>query len=384
MDTPGSPLAHPDPTPRSATAGRRRWPKRATLFRMLDAFAWPLRTSHYVELLNPLWATHSLQARLEAVQNETADARTLLLRPAPAWHRHRPGQSVRVGVRIDGVEHTRTYSISSPPESAGGRLAITVKAVPGGRVSPHLVHTIRPGSYLTVSLPQGDFVLPDPAPQRLLFITAGSGITPVMSMLRSLEQRGALPDIVHLHYAPRCEDVIFRAELERMAARDPRYGLQLLHTREPNVGAVRHFSAAQLDERCADWRERAAYACGPQGLLDAVAAHWHGARLSRQLSMERFHAALATPPGEAIGGCVRFAASHRERAADAITSLLSVAESAGLHPPHGCRMGICHSCTTTMVAGCVRDLRTNQLINEPGSRVQLCVCAAAGDVELAL
>jgi len=204
-----------------------------------------------------------------------------------------------------------------------------------------------------------------------------------MSMLRSLERRGSTPDIVHLHYAPRSEDVIFGAELEQMATRQPHYRLQLLYTRERHA-AARHFGADQLEELCSDWRDRDAYACGPQGLLDTIEAGWKHAGTGRRLSIERFRAAVAKPPEGAGGGCVRFAASQRNCNADAVTSLLSVAESAGLNPPSGCRMGICHSCTTTMLSGCVRDLRTNQLINEAGSSVQLCVCAAAGDVELAL
>src|SRR5207237_7775124 len=150
-----------------------------------DMFAWPLRTSHYLELVNPLWATHKLQARVVAVWDETSTARTLTLRPGRNWRRHRAGQHVRIGVPIGGMHHTRTYSISSPPERDDECIAITVKAAAGGRVSSHLVRNVDPGTYLPLGLPQGDFVLPDAVPVLPLFITAGSGITPVMSMLRS-------------------------------------------------------------------------------------------------------------------------------------------------------------------------------------------------------
>jgi len=108
------------------------------------------------------------------------------------------------------------------------------------------------------------------------------------------------------------------------------------------------------------------------------------ADMSRHLHIERFLAELAPIPDEAVGGKVRFAQSDIEVEADAETNLLRVAEDAGMNPPHGCRMGICHTCNVTLLSGCVRDLRTGKIINEVGSSVQTCVSATAGDSELDL
>lgn len=350
---------------------------------LADRFAWPVQTSHYLGLLNPRWTTHALHAHVEALRNETRDVRTLTLRPGRGWGGHRAGQHLRLGVPIAGAIHWRTYSISSAPERGDGCITITVKAVPGGRVSRHLVREIQPGAQLVLGLPQGDFVLPEDAPVRALFVSGGSGITPLMSMLRSRAARGDLPDIVHLHYVPTVQDVIYRDELAALVKEHPRYRLHLVATRgAADVEIAGRFRRAQLDQLCPDWKEREAYACGPQGLLAQLEAQWRGASLSTRLHIERFRAALAEPPSDTAGGRVRFARSNREIEADGRTSLLRVAEDAGLHPLHGCRMGICHSCTVTLRAGCVRDLRNNTLIDEPGSRVQICVCAAAGAVEL--
>ena len=356
--------------------------------RLLDAaglVATPLRPSHYLALVNPLWTTHTLQARVERVWDETADARTLTLRPGRGWRGHRAGQFVRVGLAIDGTRHTRTFSISSSPELRNGCIDITVKAVPGGRMSPVLVRSLRPGAYLTLSVAEGTFVLPDAVPVRPLFLTAGSGITPVMSMLRTLALRGETPDIVHVHYAPHARDVIFGRELRALAATQPRYRLHVVHTREPGDAPAdgRHFGAAQLDARCPDWRDREVWACGPGALLDAVEAHWAAAGLARRLHVERFHAAHAPVPEDAAGGTVRFAASDRAVVTDGRTPLLRVAEDAGLNPAHGCRMGVCHTCDVTLRAGCVRDLRTGAVV-DPGGKVSICVSAAAGDVTLDL
>jgi len=346
-----------------------------------DALAWPLRTSHYLELVNPLWTTHALQARVVKVWDETADARTLTLKPGRNFRAHRAGQHLRVGVAIGGMQYTRTYSISSEPERADECIDITVKAIQGGRMSHHLVRQSKPGDYLPIGVPQGDFVLPDAVPVQPLFISAGSGITPIMSMLRSLIAQERLPHVTHLHYAPHAHDVIFGKELKELAQRHPRYQLHLVHTREA-AAHERHFNAEKLEQVCPDWRMREVYACGPQGLLDTVEAHYRDAGLSRQVHTERFRAAIAPAPSEITAGRVRFVNSRVEAVSDGVINLLRLAEDAGLNPPHGCRMGICHGCDTTLKSGCVRDLRTNALLNEVGQKVQICVCAAAGDAEL--
>jgi stearoyl-CoA 9-desaturase NADPH oxidoreductase len=351
-----------------------------------DLFAYPLRTSHYVELVNPLWTTHKLQARVVKVWDETKDARTLTLRPGLNWRGHRAGQHLRVGVPVGGMHYTRTYTISSPPERDDDCFTITVKAIAGGRISHHLVRKVQVGDYLPIGLPQGDFYLPDAQPVRPLFITAGSGITPAMSMLRSLIAQERLPDTVHIHYAPHEFDVIFGPELRQMARTHPRYTLHEVHTHEygEHKQTKGYFSAEQLNRLCPDWAGREVYACGPPGLLAALERHFEQAGRTRHLHIERFLASFAEVPADAVGGRVRFARSQREVQADSKTNLLRVAEDAGMNPPHGCRMGICHTCNTTLVSGCVRDLRTGKVLNEAGSIVQTCICAAAGDCELDL
>ena len=361
---------------------------RALVGQVVDLFATPLQASHYVELVNPLWSSHKLQARVEEVWDETSDARTITLRPGRNWRRHRAGQYVRLGVPIGGRRFTRTYSISSSPERRDGCITITVKELDGGRMSGHLVRRLEPGSFLPIGLPQGEFVVPDGVPPRPLFITAGSGITPVMSMLRTWAVVGNMPDVVHLHYAPHRYDVIFGSELERMQASQRRYRLELVLTRDgdASVAGQHHFDAEQLEARCPDWREREVWACGPQSLLEAVEAHFEAAGRSRALHIERFRAALAPLDAGATGGTATFTTDAGEVVAegDATTPLLRVAEDAGLNPAHGCRMGICHTCDVPLTAGTVRDLRTGELTDEPGQVVQICISAAAGDCTIAL
>lgn len=353
----------------------------AKLSTITDMFAYPLRTSHYVELVNPLWTTHRMHARVVEVWDETRDCRTITLQPGANWRLHRPGQHIRVGIPVDGRHYTRTYTISSPPERDDGRFTITVKKIDGGRLSHHIVRHLKVGDHIPVGLPQGDFYLPDASPIQPLFITAGSGITPAMSMLRSLIAQQRLPDTVHIHYAPHEFDTIFGKELRKLDAGHRHYHLHEVHTRKQD-GRAGHFSRDALEKFCPDWRERDCYACGPPGLLAALEQTWEDAGLSNRLHIERFRAELAPIPDDAVGGKVRFARSGVDVDADGQTNLLRLAEDAGLNPPHGCRMGICHTCNTTLKSGCVRDLRSGAFINEPGAIVQVCVCATAGDCEL--
>jgi len=353
---------------------------------LTDRFSYPLRLSHYVELVNPLWATHALQARVVAVWDETQNARTLTLKPGLNWRGFRAGQHLRVGIPVGGRHFTRTYTISSPPERDDGCFTITVKALEGGSVSHHLVRRIRVGDHLPIGLPQGDFHLPDAVPVRPLFITAGSGVTPVMSMLRSLIAQERLVDTVHIHYAPHEFDAIFGQGLTQLAQEHPRYAYRPVYTRSfGGPGSTEgHFSAEQLERLCPDWRDREVYACGPQSLLTALETHFEQAGRSRHLHTERFRATLASVPVNAVGGTVRFSQAGVDAQADASTSLLRVAEQAGLNPAHGCRMGICHACDTRLVSGCVRDLRTGKLHSDAGSIIQPCVCAASGDCAIDL
>jgi ferredoxin-NADP reductase len=363
-------------------------PSRSFWSRALDVaslVATPLSPTDYLELVLPLRASRGADARIariESVWDETKDARTLTLRPGRGWRAHRAGQFVRVSAPVDGRVMTRTYSITSSADRADGCITITVKAVQGGRMSRFLVRDAKPGDYVTLGLPQGDFVLPE-RPTEPLFITAGSGITPVMSMLRTFESRAAMPYAVHVHYAPSAREAILAPELGRIAAANPRYRFILVTTRERDQGGGR-FERAQLDALVPDWRSREAWVCGPEGLLDAAEACFAAAGRAEHLHMERFRAKLAPAPANDAGGRVRFGLSKRDVEARGNESLLAVAEAAGVNAPHGCRMGICHSCDATMVSGCVRDLRTGHRIDEPGARVQVCVCAAAGDVEIAL
>ncbi|MCW2786521.1 MAG: ferredoxin reductase [Marmoricola sp.] len=337
-----------------------------------DKLTTPLLPDDYLTLLNPLWSSRELRGRVEKVIPETEDAATLVIRPGWGWkYQHRPGQFVGIGVQVGGKYQWRSYSVSSPPVKSGRTLAITVRAMPEGMLSEHLVRGLQPGTIVRLATPAGDFVLPDPPPAKSLFLVGGSGITPVMSMLRTLDRRRTMGDVT-LHYSSTTpERMIFRAELLEMHERHP--GL-VLHEQHTDTDGI--FSWDGLDHLVPDWRERETWACGPAPMLDAVERHWEAADLSDSLHIERFSLAFTGDGGE--GGTISFQNSSKSIEADGATTVLEAGEQAGVGMPYGCRVGICHTCTVTKISGTVRDLRNGAEFDQPNEQVQTCVTVPVG------
>ncbi|HWC33962.1 MAG TPA: ferredoxin reductase [Mycobacteriales bacterium] len=350
-----------------------------TASRLARMLATPLVPSAYLDLFSPLASGATLRARVIEVRPETRDAVTLVLKPGRGWQGHIAGQYVRLGVDVDGVRHWRAYSLTAPPRP-DGLITTTVKAIADGVVSNYLVRRATPGLVVQLDQATGDFVLPQPRPARALFLTAGSGITPVMGMLRdaldSLDD--PLDDAVLLHCAPTRDDVIFGTELRRLAATSE---LTLIERHDDVHGMLR---LEQLSDLVPDFAERETWVCGPTGLLDAAEAHWAAHGISDRLHTERFRPTVVVA-GE--GGTVRFENSDITVDADGATPLLTAGEAAGVLMPSGCRMGICFGCVVPLREGAVRDLRTGDLTTAApgdGVAIQTCISAAAGDCRIDL
>ncbi len=339
----------------------------------------PLLPDDYLELINPLWSTQELRGRIERIERETPDAVTVLIRPGYKWEEHRPGQYLRIGVVVDGVHHWRAYSLTTDPGRPDGLIGITPKLVDAGKVSPFLVRQARPGDIVRLGGVEGTFFLPDPPPERLLFISAGSGITPIMSMLRSLDRDEAIGDVVHLHSSRTTEGVIFGEQLRELDERRPGYRPHLRIT-----GEAGRIAPADLDRLCPDWRERRAFASGPGEMLDALVQHYRQEDRLELLEMERFQPVIGGDAAAGEGGTIRFLSSGVEAECDGGTPILVAGEEAGAELPYGCRMGICHACIGKLCKGEVRDLRTGEVYGQKGEMVRTCVNAPEGDVAIAL
>lgn len=345
----------------------------------------PHGVDRYLEQLRPSWVGDEVRARVVAVRRETPDVATLTLRPGRGWPRAEAGQHVQVGVEVDGRRRTRSFSVASSAQRTDGCLEITVKAHADGVVSRHLVDHAGRGLTVALSAPAGDFTLPATRPDRLVLISGGSGVTPVMSLLRTLVDEGHERPVTFLHYARTEADVIFAAELEGLDRDHDWLDLHVVLTgADPSTTALGgRFCADHVAALVPDLDAVETYACGPVGMVDAVLDHWAAAGATDRLHVERF--ALPTTPSSAdqVGGEVHLTASGSRFASDG-QPLLVQAEAAGLAPAHGCRMGVCHTCTRRKTSGVVRDLRTGAVSSDDEEPIQICVSVPVGDVAVDL
>jgi ferredoxin-NADP reductase len=345
----------------------------------LDLLAGPPGIDGYLEQVRPAWGVRDRRAEVIAADRLTPDSVTLSLHGNLAWEGSEAGQFVRVAVEIDGSRRTRCYSLASAA-GPGRTLELTVKAHPEGLVSNFLIETGRPGMVVGLGPAEGDFRLPPERPERILLISGGSGITPVISMLRTLCAEGHERPITFLHYAPDPELAIYRDELERIAAAHPNVRLVRSYTRAPGAGeADGHFSLAQLVALDPQYGAAETFACGPPALLDAVREAWAGEDLEPRLHLESFVPPTLAPASGVPEGSLHFAGSD-VRIENSGAALLEQAESAGLSPASGCRMGICHTCSCRKTVGTVRNLSTGELSSNDAEEIQICISAPVGDV----
>ena len=354
---------------------------RLRLLRALRALFTPLLPDDYLELINPLWSTQELRGRIEHIEHETPDAATVVIKPGWAWPGHKPGQYLRIGMPVDGIHHWRAYSITSDPGRSDGCISITPKLVDSGKVSPYLVRVARPGVVVRLGGVEGAFTLPDPLPAKLLFISAGSGITPIMRMLRSIDHGDGPTDAAHLHSARSECDVIFGGQLRELVQRNPGFRLHLQLTGENG-----RMCPADLDRLCPDWRERETFLSGPADMLDAMTEHWkREVGDCDRLHVEHFQPYLGGGEGEpGDGGTIRFCDSDIDGESNGAKPILVAGEDAGATLPFGCRMGICHTCVGRLRTGRIRDLRTGEVHGQEGEMIRTCINAPEGAIEIEL
>jgi ferredoxin-NADP reductase len=365
----------------SALAAPTRLVRRALASDLVDRLTAPHGVDRYLEHLDPRWSVREVRAEMVGVRRQTPGTVTLTLAPNATWRGFRPGQHVVVGVEIDGTLHERCFSLAGSPHRPDGRLELTVKANPAGRVSRHLVERATVGMVLRLSQARGDFVLPAPAARtgHVVLISGGSGITPVLSMLRTLVDEGHRGPVTFVHYAFTAASVCYAEELRELVARLPQGRLLLGLTDEPGAGDLDgFFGPDHLAEIAPDPADARVYLCGPAPLMAAVTDAFAGLGLADRVELERFGPA-PLPPGIDVGdGAVTFARSGV--AAPAVGTVLETAEAAGLTPRFGCRRGICGTCTTTKTAGVVRHAVTGERSHPDAAPIRPCVSLACGEV----
>ena len=339
---------------------------------LLDLLTGPHGVDRYAELVAPTWTLGEARAKVIDVRWTTPRSVTLTLAPNETFmsnHTVKAGQYVNLTVDIDGRRHTRCYSPANAEGSAN--LELTIGHHEGGLVSSYLYERARRGMVVGLAGVGGDFVLPAVRPQRILFVSGGSGITPVMAMLRTLIAENHRGEIAFVHYARTAAEACYREEL----AATPRVRVLHGYTRSDGGDLVGRFDADHL--AAAMPSPDAVFACGPTDLVEALRAH------CGNVYTESFVPPVLEAPGDPSGGRITFADSGVDVVDDG-RPLLEQAESAGLTPQNGCRMGICHTCTRRKTAGTVRNLISGAVSTAPDEDVQICVSVPVGDVNLSL
>lgn len=348
----------------------------------------PHGVDRYLEMFNPMWAADEVRARVVDIKREnpaavgSAPVATLTLQPTSTWRGHRAGQYVQVGVELPGSAKrlTRCFSISSPASLPGERITLTIRANDEGQVSKYLVNEAEVGQMLHLSQADGQFTIHEsaatPTNNHLVMISGGSGITPVMSQIRTLLRDGydgrANRKVTFLHFARSAEDQIFAEELAAIAEADNHIDV---HVRYGDAT----FSEFELRRLVPDFKNTDTWACGPGGLVELITAAY--GEENPRLRVEFFK-----PPAVSTGtaeGAVTFAKAG-ETAENTGATLLEQAEALGLKPEFGCRMGICFSCVKTKTDGTVRNVLTGEESSLPDEEIRICVSAPVGDCSVDL
>lgn len=358
--------------------------------RVLDAASTPHGFDRYMELVAPTWSSHEVRGRVVGATRQSVGTVTLAIEANRNWAGFEAGQYVQLAVEIDGVRHTRCYSLAHPAGNASRsrRLELTVKAHPGGLVSNFLVERAAPGLVVGLSPAQGQFTLPVPRPAGILLMSGGSGITPVISMLRTLCAEGHGGPVTFVHYCLSPDHLTYGPELSAIADAHPNVRLVRVFTDQPGTGDLDpqvdgFVTEAQLDAVDPAWRSAETFLCGPAPLMAAVERIYDAAGVSEHLHTELFTLTQLVAEAGRIGGRLTFTGSGASVVSDG-RPVLQQAEAAGLRPVSGCRMGICHTCICPLGSGAVRDVLTGDITSTPGEAIRICVSAPLGDVEVTL
>lgn len=358
----------------------------SALRKVVAPFVNPGIFDFWVSKLNPAWSWDRPLARVVERKVEALDTVTLLLKPNAHCGTFVPGQHINVTAEVNGRRTTRSYSLTGIPRR-DGRLSLTIKRVDKGVLSTHLVQHTQVGDVLELGPAFGEMTLPAKPEGEWLFLAAGSGITPLMSLTRSLVAQNMPVDLTLIYWAKTRAELCFVRELRELATQFPRFKLQFVLEKEPQLlqgeesGLI---SAEQLARVVGDLSAKQVYACGPSGFVDAARGLTEGQVSS--FTAEGFTPVAPITVADAATATVKvhLAASGRDLEIPTNLSILDALEAQGLKPKVGCRMGVCRTCVCTRTEGTTLDMQSGEQDAQPGIDVRICMTRARTDLTLDL
>lgn len=334
-----------------------------------DAFDFWSRKVH------PLWSWQQPLAQIVSTHAESADSVTLVLKPNRHVGAFKAGQHINIGVEINGRRLSRSYS---PRYLANGRIAITVKRVATGKVSHWLCDQAQAGDTVLLTAPYGEMTLAD-QPEHAVFLAAGSGITPFMSLIQAYAAEGRRMTL--LYWVRDEASACFTNELKVLSATHASVKVHVLMTQPKSSVAASRIGSEQIQALVPSWAGAQFYACGPAGFVSSASAIAQA--LQRPFLGEAFSLPeLVAGSGERVQ--IHLAKSRKTITVPAGEPLLSALEAAGVQPAHGCRRGICNTCACPKSSGTTRNILTQEEQHESVSGLRLCISAACSDLTIDL
>jgi len=355
----------------------------ATLYRLANPFIDPPTFDFWASKISPTLSWNRCLAKVVERRAEAKGSVTLVLKPNRHFKGFQPGQHLNVTVDVNGIRHTRSYSFTGIPRN-DRLISITIKHIDGGKVSTTLCRQIQVGDVLELSPAFGDMTLPKSPTSPVLLLAAGSGITPLMSLIRALTQQPLNQTVTLLYWARTRAELCFLQELEALAKRDTRFIPCFVLTREPKLlpgELTGRPSEAMFAEIINDLDAQQVYACGPGGFVNNVKELLEG-------RVKSFQAEAFTLPATDVGDVgvvqVHLKASGRTLTLPAGESLLTALEAQGVVPRSGCRMGICNTCSCIKTGGTTENMITGVLESEPTGALKICINRPRTDLTLEL
>lgn len=338
----------------------------------------PVAFDFWASHLNPTWSWNRPLARIVARHIEAQDSVTLTLKPNRHAQPFLAGQHINITAEINGSRVTRSYSPSLVPNKSG-LFTITVKKMSGGKVSNWLYEQAQVGQVLELGAPFGEMTLSE-LHQKHVFLAAGSGITPFLSLIHEWVTQGALGDVTLIYWAKTKAELCFVDEFTALTAKYSNLHIHYALTQEQDDLSGR-ISQAVLKKFVPDLNQRVVYACGPAGFVEQArsltqkqAKDFYGEAFSLPL--------IANDSTEQVS--IHLSKSNRTLRVASGQPLLAALEAQGLKPESGCRMGICNTCVCTKQAGTTEHILTKDRNHEAGSSVRICISSARSDLTLDL
>jgi len=333
----------------------------------------------WLQRLHPLLSLERVYARVVSRRWVADDMLAMTLRcngNAMDW---RPGQHVQLYWQHQGARLSRSYSLTAV--QGNGTVELAIKRQPGGKLSEALLDELAVGGCVELAQASGELVWPQQT-DAVLLLAAGSGITALLGLLREALVSGYQAPVTLLHYVRQHGQQAFHNELQQLMQRYPNLQVRWVLTGEVagGDGASGRFTPAQVADVACD----SLLACGPNGFVERVGQWWQSGERNGSMQFEAFTAAPAIDNGEASSVTLSFSRSQQQVVGNNQLNLLEQAEAQGLRPAHGCRQGICASCSCQLLSGSVRDQRNGAITSEPGQSIRLCVSVPLSAVVLDL